>query len=107
MRSRSLLAISSVLVLIGGCQKSETAPAQTSTPTTSSTAAPQPITISQNLQTPESVLYDAQQDVYFISNINGQPLAVDNNGYISRVNPDTLPFEAPKFTPPTVGSNER
>jgi sugar lactone lactonase YvrE len=95
MRSRSLLAISSVLVLIGGCQKSETAPAQTeSTPTTSSAAAPQPITISQNLQTPESVLYDAQQDVYFISNINGQPLAVDNNGYISRVNPDTLQMDA-------------
>jgi len=95
MRSRSLLAISSVLVLIGGCQKSETAPAQTeSKPTTSSAAAPQPITISQNLQTPESVLYDAQQDVYFISNINGQALAVDNNGYISRVNPDTLQMDA-------------
>ncbi|PYQ35087.1 MAG: hypothetical protein DMF57_04225 [Acidobacteria bacterium] len=82
-------------MLIGGCQKSETTPVQTeSTPTTSSTAAPQPITISQNLQTPESVLYDAQQDVYFISNINGQPLAVDNNGYISRVNPDTLQMDA-------------
>ena len=95
MRSRSLLAISLALVLIGGCQKSETTPVQTeSTPTTSSTAAPQPITISQNLQTPESVLYDAQQDVYFISNINGQPLAVDNNGYISRVNPDTLQMDA-------------
>jgi hypothetical protein len=95
MRSRSLLAISSVLVLIGGCQKSETAPAQTeSTPTSSSAAAPQAITISQNLQTPESVLYDAQQDVYFISNINGQPLAADNNGYISRVNPDTLQMDA-------------
>ena len=95
MRSRSLLAISSVLVLIGSCQKSETTPVQTeSTPTTSSAAAPQPITISQNLQTPESVLYDAQQDVYFISNINGQPLAVDNNGYISRVNPDTLQMDA-------------
>jgi hypothetical protein len=95
MRSHSLLAISLALVLNGGCQKSETAPAQTgSTPTTSSAAAPQPITISQNLQTPESVLYDAQQDVYFISNINGQPLAVDNNGYISRVNPDTLQMDA-------------
>lgn len=94
MRARSLLAISFALALIGGCQKSETAPAQTTAPTTSPAAAPQPITISQNLQTPESVLYDAQQDVYFISNINGQPLAVDNNGYISRVNPDTLQMDA-------------
>jgi hypothetical protein len=94
MRARSLLAISFALALIGGCQKSETAPAQTTAPTTSPAAAPQPITISQNLQTPESVLYDAQQDLYFISNINGQPLAVDNNGYISRVNPDTLQMDA-------------
>src|SRR5438477_2299012 len=60
----------------------------TSPPTTSS--ASKPTQISQGLQTPESVLYDADQDVYFISNINGQPLNADNNGYISRVKPDTL-----------------
>ena len=95
MRSRSLLAISLALVLIGGCQKSETTPVQTeSTPTTSSTAAPQPITISQNLQTPESVLYDAAGDRYLVSNVNGSPNGVDNNGYISRVNPDTLQMDA-------------
>lgn len=39
-------------------------------------------------QTPESVLYDAQADVYLVSNINGNPGMVDNNGYISRVSPD-------------------
>ena len=38
--------------------------------------------------TPESVLDDSAQDVYFVSNINGSPLTKDNNGFISRVRPD-------------------
>ena len=37
---------------------------------------------------PESVLHDPAQDVYFVSNINGSPTAKDNNGFISRVRPD-------------------
>ena len=37
---------------------------------------------------PESVLFDSTQDVYFVSSINGEPLAKDNNGFISRVRPD-------------------
>ena len=36
-------------------------------------------------QGPESVRYDAEQDVYFISNMTGYGSAKDNNGYISRV----------------------
>ncbi len=38
--------------------------------------------------TPESVLLDSTQDIYFVSNINGSPTAKDNNGFISRVRPD-------------------
>jgi sugar lactone lactonase YvrE len=38
--------------------------------------------------TPESVLHDTAQDVYFVSNINGSPTAKDGNGFISRVRPD-------------------
>src|SRR5882672_3047008 len=38
--------------------------------------------------TPESVLHDSVQDIYFVSNINGSPTAKDNNGFISRVRPD-------------------
>lgn len=40
------------------------------------------------LQTPESVLYDAVEDVYLVSNINGTPFAVDDNGFITKVGPD-------------------
>jgi len=40
------------------------------------------------LQTPECALWDADQDVYFVSNINGEPTAVDGNGFISKIGPD-------------------
>jgi hypothetical protein len=39
--------------------------------------------------TPESVKYDADLDVYFVSNINGNPSSKDGNGYIARVKPDS------------------
>ena len=38
--------------------------------------------------TPESVLHDVAADVYLVSNLNGAPLQKDNNGYISRVQPE-------------------
>lgn len=40
------------------------------------------------LATPESVLHDAEADVYLVSNINGSPVEKDSNGFISRVAPD-------------------
>lgn len=48
----------------------------------------------QGFNTPESVLYDAKNDLYLVSNINGSPTATDNNGYISRVAPDGSKVEA-------------
>lgn len=39
-------------------------------------------------RSPESALHDSAQDIYFVSSINGGPLAKDNNGFISRVRPD-------------------
>lgn len=43
---------------------------------------------SVGFQTPESVLHDPAADVYLVSNINGAPLAKDDNGFISRVSPN-------------------
>jgi sugar lactone lactonase YvrE len=40
------------------------------------------------LATPESVLYDEADDVYFVSNINGSPGAKDGNGFITKLSPD-------------------
>jgi len=43
---------------------------------------------SEVLKTPESVLYDNDRDVIFVSNINGAPDEKDGNGFISILNPD-------------------
>jgi hypothetical protein len=45
-----------------------------------------------DLQGPESARYDRDLDVWFVANINGDPLKKDNNGYISRLRPDGVPY---------------
>src|SRR5688572_19107722 len=44
-----------------------------------------PITITEGLATPESVLHDPDADIYLVANINGSPLEADDNGYIAKV----------------------
>ena len=39
-------------------------------------------------KTPESVYYCKKQKAIFVSNINGNPLEKDNNGFISKLTPD-------------------
>jgi sugar lactone lactonase YvrE len=59
------------------------APAEPATP-----APPKPAEKYTGLATPESVLYDADNDRYLVSNINGKPTDKDNNGFISVLSPD-------------------
>jgi hypothetical protein len=40
------------------------------------------------LSHPESILWDKTGDVYLISNINGDPAVADDNGFITRVDPE-------------------
>ena len=52
-------------------------------------AAPTPVVrYAEGLSTPESVLYDEGGDCYLVSNINGKPGDVDNNGFISELSPE-------------------
>jgi hypothetical protein len=51
-------------------------------------AAPAPVAKYTGLAKPESVLYDADNDRYLASNINGSPFDKDNNGFISVLSPD-------------------
>lgn len=44
--------------------------------------------VEDDFSTPESVLHDAADDVYLVSNINGNPLEMDGDGFISRVSPE-------------------
>ena len=46
------------------------------------------VAFTTGLKQPESVLHDAEQDVYFVSNIHGPSALKDGRGFISRVRPD-------------------
>ncbi len=57
-------------------------------PTTDSSTASAPSRVMMTdavFKTPESVRYDADQDVFYVSNINGNPSQKDGNGFISRM----------------------
>ena len=57
-----------------------------------------PLSITEaGFQTPESVLYDADADVYLVSNINGEPLGADDNGYIVKISPEDGKVTGEKF----------
>jgi len=91
------------MAVAGGCQIEKRPPARptdstAAVPAAPSTPAPTPppppapaatkVLTVEGFLTPESVLHDTGQDIYFVSNINGSPTAKDNNGFISRVKPD-------------------
>lgn len=54
------------------------------------------VDVSAPLTQPESALHDPVADVYLISNVVGAPLAHDNNGYITVLDPSGA-VRAPRF----------
>ncbi|MEZ4398812.1 MAG: hypothetical protein R3B06_02245 [Kofleriaceae bacterium] len=95
---RTLVFAATVAIAVAGCKKKSSEPAATSGAAPGGSAQPSPPppppppaappTFTAGLATPESVLYDAANDRYLVSNINGTPFAVDDNGYIAVVAPD-------------------
>lgn len=84
--TRTVATLAGLALALGlGCQ----APPA---PETKEEAAPAPKTATVvtdvGFSTPESILHDAQADVYLVSQINGKPLDFDGDGFISRVSPD-------------------
>lgn len=87
-------SLSTLLFLIAaavpfGCADEPVAEPSTEAPATvpaSTDDEARPETLSEGFATPESVLYDSATDSYLVSNINGQPLDADDNGYITRIN---------------------
>ena len=71
------------LTLVTGCSKKEASAPAAATP-----AQPSKVTVIEGFSTPESVLWDAKEDVWFVSNINGVPTAKDGNGFITRLTRD-------------------
>jgi sugar lactone lactonase YvrE len=106
MTSRLLTGIVFAALTVGGCgKKDKDAPKQgpkppatspkATTPNKSPTGATPNIfsekkgpTSVTGFKTPESVLYDADTDVYLVSNINGDAFGTDDNGFIAKVKPD-------------------
>lgn len=106
------LVVAMGLVACGGSKKTTVTPAVTAAPEPAAAeaakAAVEPVktaaepvvkgphvvtTVTEGLAAPESVLFDATNDRYLISNVNGSPLAVDNNGYIAVLKPDATTVE--------------
>jgi sugar lactone lactonase YvrE len=99
---RLVLAVA-LAALAGGCTTSRDVPAGRAAVVDSASPAEGVATGSSSsgarfvrnvigFQGPESVRYDADQDVFFVSNMTGYGSALDGNGYISRVsagNPDS------------------
>jgi len=95
-RSLSPRLTLSALIVLAACagERKETAKETAQADTTAATAAPagpaeaRKTGTVKNLQNPESARWDAEQDIWFVSNVNGNPSDKDNNGYISRLKPD-------------------
>jgi len=95
---RTTILCTALAVCGAACKPVDKAPPASQSPLPPASAAPLPATppppaatkvaVVAGFLTPESVLYDSAQDIYFVSNINGSPTAKDNNGFISRVRPD-------------------
>lgn len=76
-------------IVIAACKPIDKRPADSQEPPAPpAPAGPTRVTTVQGFLGPESVLYDSAQDVYFVSNINGNATARDDNGFISRLMPD-------------------
>jgi sugar lactone lactonase YvrE len=82
---RTLGIVTLCVAAVAACKKAEQAKPQQPPPP----PAARKVAQVDSLQTPESVLWDSSQDVYFISNINGNASVKDNNGFIARVKPDS------------------
>ncbi|MEX2178930.1 MAG: SMP-30/gluconolactonase/LRE family protein [Gemmatimonadaceae bacterium] len=88
-RSRTTALI--LIVALAACSGSERTPPPDSAvgQTSGATSATVKVGETSGFDVPESVRYDEELDVYYVSNINGNPSQKDNNGYIARVRADS------------------
>jgi sugar lactone lactonase YvrE len=79
-------------VAVFGCAKGDQQPADSGKSPGFSAVSPTTATKvgeTDGLKTPESVRYDPELDVFYISNINGEPSTHDGNGFIAVVRADS------------------
>jgi len=89
MRGHStvVLAVATLTAACGGERSPK--PADAAPPPAADSAAPPAAPeVVEGFKHPESVRYDPGLNVWYVSNINGDPFAKDNNGFISRLKAD-------------------
>lgn len=88
---QSIIAALVIGAMMSSCQTSKESSREV---TETDTVQASPVTLKLKwetdsvLTTNESVLYDQERDILYVSNINGVPDAKDNNGFISKVSLD-------------------
>jgi sugar lactone lactonase YvrE len=87
MRRINMLAIAACS--LAACAKNDTPKADTVKPAAAAPAMASKLGETAGMKTPESVRYDPDADVYYVSNINGNPSQHDNNGFIAIVRADS------------------
>jgi sugar lactone lactonase YvrE len=87
-RLSALTALTALFLLPACSPKPADQAKPDSTAAPAAPAGPSKVTTTTGFSTPESVLWDAAQGVWFVSNINGNPSVKDGNGFISRLAAD-------------------
>src|SRR5689334_13850170 len=93
--------LGAIAIVAVGCTTKENPPAQDTTHHDSAAAAQSTAATAQKigettgLKTPESVKYDADLDVYFVSNIDGNPSGKDGKGEITKIRADSTGTSMP------------
>jgi sugar lactone lactonase YvrE len=79
------------LVSLAACSKPADKAADTTAAATAATSETSQMKMGETvgMNVPESVKYDADMDVFFVSNINGNPSQKDGNGFIAVVRADS------------------
>jgi sugar lactone lactonase YvrE len=86
---RPAVALASLLIAAAcGAETSDAPPSEASVDEALPPAPVGIVVADAGFMTPESILHETGSDVYLVSNINGAPLDVDGNGFISRVSPE-------------------
>lgn len=93
MRSSEAVTLTIAALAASACAKQESQNADTTKPAaamaTTTTKTASKVGETGDLKTPESVRYDPELDVYYVSNVNGNPSQHDGNGFIAIVRADS------------------
>src|SRR6516165_10665767 len=87
---RSIAGSIAAAMLVAACSKEQKPATPDTSAAKSASATATKLGETSGVLTPESVRYDPELDVYYISNINGNPSQKDNNRFIAVARADSI-----------------